>query len=213
MISGFTISGYDDDRPEWSDFIDLNSIPDDKYWIRSNIVPNKGEYKIVNSDQSLKKLYPQRFWTLFSPALSFFNGWEDHPEEIEESSLACLEVSEEVNKNNGYWSRVEIIDAIAVKDVSSTLPEYSGATSHLERIQSLDVLEHTELNDEWFYFCGRDLDHDYQGNWILIHKRERKYHLVLYGAWDYSNEDRLYLGNVLLSEGFFNKLREHVKNA
>lgn len=212
MIPGFICYGYDNETPEWSDFKDFKNITDDKNWWRSDEAPMTGEFRIVFSHCSLKEVYPEQFWVLFEPALSFFNGWEYHPDEIEKSSFVCIKVSEELPKSSGFWSKVEIVYSISVKDITSVVPEYTGSVDHLERIQCLDVLEYSSLNDEWFYFCGRDLDHDHQGNWMLIRKIESKYHLVLYSMWDYSSDEGLYMGNVLLSENFFNKLKGRVKS-
>jgi hypothetical protein len=171
-------------------------------------MPVKGESRFVYSENSLRKAYPTTFWVLFEPALSFFNGWEEHPEEIERSSFICLEVVKERQEKNGFWSVVKVTDSIPVKNITSDIPEYTGTTDHLERIQFLNTLECTELNSEWFYFCGRDLHHDSLGNWMLIRKVKSNYHLILYSVWDYSGEDGLYLGNILLSEEFFERLLE-----
>jgi hypothetical protein len=66
---------------------------DESIWPRNVTCPNVGEqrwmciaYSYINSTVG------GRVWLLYQPALSLFNGWEEHPEELEKSALVEVEI-------------------------------------------------------------------------------------------------------------------------
>lgn len=65
----------------------------EQVWPRNKTCPSEGEKRwIFNARSYINATFGERVWLLYQPALSFFNGWEEHPEELDGSALVEVEI-------------------------------------------------------------------------------------------------------------------------
>ena len=89
-----------------SDFGDLKEHPPET-WERSEKPPRINETRVVCLPiGALEK----QFWGIFEPALSFFNGWEEHPEELDLHRIYKVELVEVLfATKDEQWVKIKIL--------------------------------------------------------------------------------------------------------
>ena len=190
---GFSIIAYDE-MLEWSDF--TKDVPplNENIWCRSEALPKKGEKRIVKAHFPFHFQTGEVFWTLFQPAQSFFNGWDEHPEELDKSGIVSCRFESILEKSEECaWIEVTVTEVIALKDISSRFPvfAYDGRFDWL--INNADM--QYEYKNWTFYSWSAQGD---LGEWILIYKDKQEIqHIILYSKWDYHASD-LHCGNIII---------------
>ena len=124
---GSDIVAYED-MMDWPDF--SQSVPDldEQIWQRTITTPSKGEMKKVQVYFPFHMSVGETFWTLFRPALSSFNGWEDHPDEIDSSALVKCRFESILSKNEEKaWITIGIEEVLLLAEICDKLPEKEGA--------------------------------------------------------------------------------------
>lgn len=109
-------------KVQWSDFDDLKVSP--KSWKRSETPPQINEIRVV----SLPKVEPEKqFWGIFEPALSFFNGWDEHPKEIDLHRIYQAELVEVLfETQDEKWAKIKILNSKKLFDVDFIEAESSS---------------------------------------------------------------------------------------
>ncbi|WP_236841345.1 hypothetical protein [Brevibacillus formosus] len=70
---------------------------------------------------------------MYTPVLSSFNGWDSHPEEIEQSSFVQCSIERIIERNEfKAWLCVKILDVWMIEDYNERFPERDGSTGYLE---------------------------------------------------------------------------------
>lgn len=118
-LSEFCYEGYDDGVVFWVDAV--NSIPqplENGSYMRLESCPAKGEQKIVELTCPFTEDSETKFWSLYMPPLSYADGWDVHPDEIEKSAFVQCKIIELMEITNfRAWAKVEIVEVISFRSV------------------------------------------------------------------------------------------------
>lgn len=193
-----------DEIMEWSDFSDEVPNLNTTIWERSINTPIKGEIKKVQVHFPFNMSPGEDFWTLFMPALSHFNGWDEYPEEINTSAIIKCNFERIISKNEEKaWINIKIEDVILLSEICDNFEPRKDSTGYL---MSLNDFNNIDMNDlgEWILFT--DSAQGDLGTWGLVKKHgNNKNSLVLYCKWDF-HSDILYCGNIDISNEELNYL-------
>ncbi|MDQ0496809.1 hypothetical protein [Paenibacillus brasilensis] len=135
---------------EWSEF--MMEVPNlnERHWKRSSIIPKVGSYRSILVSHPFNMSIGDKIWTLFQPALSLFNGWDDHPEEINNSAMVkfCFESIISQNEKEA-WIVIRIEDVLLLKeaDIRLQLRESPGIMNNFDCYNSTHIFTY----EEWLY--------------------------------------------------------------
>ncbi|MCP1225314.1 hypothetical protein [Sebaldella sp. S0638] len=193
VLDKFDIIAYDS-MVEWSDFTKDDDLENKgEYWQRSMEIPVKNESKIIRVHFPFNFETGESFWLLFMPGTSFFNGWEEHPEEIDQSAIVQCRFDNILYQNeNNAWIEVKISDVIPLLDVA----EKFTPKQDISYLDSLKNREYTYMFEykHWIYHSwGEQGD---IGGWGLIHKHSTgKNYMILFNEWSF-HYDNVYCGSL-----------------
>lgn len=188
---------------EWSDF-QANNLPslDEKIWARSSNPPLKGSRRIVLAHYPFQMTVGENFWMLFMPSLSYFNGWEEHPSEINSSAFVQCCFEQILSRNEECaWIEIRILDVVFLKEACDVWSD-SDDTGCMDSFHMFRDIYMIHFN-EWLMFSANtqgDL-----GTWALIKKKNERHHLIALGEWGF-HYNIVYGGNKIISEDELNKL-------
>jgi hypothetical protein len=193
VLEGFNIIAYDM-MVEWSDFTkDDNLESKGKFWERSMKIPIKNESKVVRVKFPFNFEIGESFWLLFVPGTSFFNGWEEHPEEIDQSAIVQCRFDDILYRNeHNTWIEIKILDVIPLLNIVEKFPSKKD-TGYLDSLKSNEYSNVFEYK-HWIYYSWSaqgDL-----GGWGLIYKHSSgKNYMILFSEWSF-HYDNVYCGNL-----------------
>ena len=204
----FIHHGYDD-VIEWAaPNAELEFLKNTKHWDRSEKTPTKGERRIIRVYKPFSEESDEPFWTLYASALSQFNGWDEHSDEIDRSAFLKCKIVEVLEKNDySGWLEVEVLEAIMLRDAHKTISEIKESKSILDRMYEFDMNTLNQLN-EWLYFVGSaqgDLWH-----WMLIKQIGGNFHLVAMGEGTF-HQNSAFVGNVILKNETVKELKRRAR--
>ena len=141
------------------------------------------------------------FWILFMPALSFFDGWPDHPEELDQSYLVhCLALRTSEASAPWYFGKpmrgfqvVKVLDLIRIRELQRRFEEdLSGSVP--------DIPKSLKKRFDWqdLTLFDANLEGDI-GCWLICRKTGGTHTALLYGEWGAEDWDCVYAGNRPLS--------------
>ena len=188
---------------EWSDFQSSN-LPslDEKIWARSSNPPLKGSRRIVMVCYPFQMTVGESFWMLFMPALSYFNGWEEHPSEINSSAFVNCSFEQILSKNDECaWIEIRILDVVLLKETCDIWFDSNGS-GHLDSFLMFRDIYVLHYNEWILISASTESD---LGTWALIKKKNERHHLIALGEWGF-HYDIVYGGNKIISEDELNKL-------
>lgn len=188
---------------EWSDF-QASNLPsfDKKIWTRSNNPPLKGDRRIVMVRYPFQMTVGESFWMLFMPALSYFNGWEEHPSEINSSAFVHCSFEQILSRNEECaWIEIRILNVVLVKEASDIWFESVGS-GHLDSFQIFRDI-HVFHYNEWI-LINASTESDL-GTWALIKRKNEQHHLIALGEWGF-HYDIVYGGNKIIPVDEINML-------
>lgn len=196
---GFAMHVYGD-MIEWLGPAEETSVPEEECWLRSERMPLQGERWIVKAKYPFCFGIGERFRVLFMPAMSYLNGWEECPKEIEESAIVDCRLEGVLEREEyGAWIRVLIMEATPLPEISGRYPAVRS-DRYLEELKMLGE----KCGTYQVYEYERWVLHSWSaqgdfGQWALVHKRDSgSRHLVLLGDWHMHTDD-VYCGNFLIS--------------
>lgn len=192
--NGFSDLAYDD-ICEWSDFSENPPELEEDHWERAVRVPEIGETRLIKVVFSFSFETGESFKLLFRPAWSFFNGWEEYPEELEQSAIVTCKLTS-IKESNEYsaWATVRIEDVIMLKDICKRYPEQYTEN----RLEDFDVtrVQFEDLQYQNWEYYSWNAQGDC-GEWKLIYQDENGIrHLILLGEWSFHGRD-VYIGNIV----------------
>lgn len=170
-----------DDIIEWSDFNSIQEVPDinEKGWVRSDRMPRAGTNRIVRACFPFNFETGDTFHVLFMPAWSFFNGWEDYPEEISQSAVVHCKFDEIISYNDNYaWIIIHIIKVTPLDKLHETYPQ--EITEKFEP-------ENNKRGTLFEYGCWSIYNNPYEdwGDWYLFFTDSNmEKHMILVCQWD-----------------------------
>ena len=151
VLDGFNIIAYDM-MAEWSDFTKDDDLENKgEHWTRSNEMPVKNRIRVIKVHNPFNFEIGESFWLLFTPALSFFNGWDSHPEEIDQSAIVQCRFENILHQNeNDAWIEIRILDVIPLLDMAEKF-------SSKRDMKYLDSLKNGEYSwkfehKHWIYY-------------------------------------------------------------
>lgn len=191
----FDIAGFEDVVMEWSDFKDEVPTPDTIHWVRSDRPPMKGEVRTVNVHHPFYMAVGEPFWILYTPVLSSLNGWDSHPEEIEQSSFVRCFIERVLDQNESKaWLQVKILDVLMIRDYNMNFPVRDGSNGYLDDFEMFGQ-PHIFCYKDWLYIsAGAEGD---LGVWALVKQVNSQYYMLVYGDWGF-HKYNAFGGNILL---------------
>ncbi|NGZ77675.1 hypothetical protein [Saccharibacillus alkalitolerans] len=194
------------DIVQWSDFVRADELPEPGagIWARSVVMPRTGEIRFVQASYPFNQQIGDRFWTLFMPALSALNGWDDHPEEVDGSGMAECSFLEVVNRGEDQaWIAVRVESMIPLSEAARIFEPRRAARlrKNFEPFAPLNA----ERFGKWICITG-----SLQGNigvWALIERTVQGGRMILYGEWE-MHADLVFCGHLELSDDELAELLE-----
>ncbi|TKI58177.1 hypothetical protein E8L90_23850 [Brevibacillus antibioticus] len=191
----FDIAGFENDIMEWSDYENEVPLLDERDWLRSNRPPERGQVRTVKVSHPFHMRMGEPFWIMYTPVLSSFNGWDSHPEEIEQFSFVQCSIERVIERNEfTAWLCIKILNVWMIKDYSERFPERDGREGYLEGFEMFGD-RYIFNYQNWLFFSA-----GLQGNigvWGLVKRIDSQYHMLVYGDWDF-HTNNAYGGNILL---------------
>lgn len=198
LKEGFCIAAWDEVM-EWFDVADI--VPDLK---RSKTVPKEKEKRRVKVSFPFFMKVKEEGWVLFMPPLSFFNGWEEYPEEIDQSALVNFRLERILSQNNqSAWIEIEVLDVVLLSKLEERFPAVT--LDHLiEEIFRYSV--HKIETDDWIELSWND-EGDIGGYWLIKKHNDEKGSLVVYSEWSF-HYSTVYAGNISVSKEQMQQLKK-----
>ena len=192
--SGFAME-VDDECIEWPE--DGELVPtDEKIWCRREKMPQTDEVYTVKVTYPFQHELGEEFQTLFMPAYSYFNGWEERPEEIFKSAIVKCRLEQVLEEHIKHsWVKVVVLEVIPLYEICKTLP----AVKYDENV-AWSMEEYTNKFEYkcWKYYswsCQSDV-----GGWALVFTDEEGVnHLILANDW-LMCDTHTYCGNIILEQ-------------
>ncbi|MCP5015837.1 MAG: hypothetical protein GY938_11310 [Ketobacter sp.] len=145
--------GYDQNVVQWSDESDSKpSANDNGSWLRSESTPKPGEKRVVYITAPFSEPEGESFWCRYIPALSHWNGWVEHPEELEKSAFIKCNVLNVIEQSeHEAWVIVSVIESVCL---NTALSIYSPKHASIDFIRSLWKIEQGSFHllGNWIYY-------------------------------------------------------------
>ena len=192
--SGFALE-VEDECIEWPEAGEI--VPtDEKYWCRRNELPQVGELHTVKVTYPFNHELGEEFWVLFMPGLSYFNGWEEYPDEIAKSGIIKCRFEQILEEHIKHgWIQVTVLEVVPLAEVCKVL-------------RAVNYDEDTDWNVEEYddkleYGCWKYYSWNCQGDvggWSLIYTDEMGvHHIILRNQW-LMCDSHTYCGNIILEK-------------
>ncbi len=97
---------------------------EEEHWEQNKTCPQVGESRWAKIPADPEFREGQRAWLLFRPTLAFLNGWEMHPEMLEQSVLCECEIKQVILYSN--WAQVVCHRTMPLAEI----PQHFPATHH-----------------------------------------------------------------------------------
>lgn len=191
---------------EWAEpGAELQVLKNTNHWQRSEKTPATGERRIIYVYNPFNQESDEPFWTLYASAQSQFNGWDEHPEEIDLAAFVKCKIVKVLEKNEyDGWMEVEVLEAIMLCDAHETISEIEESKSILNRMYELEANYLYQLG-EWLYLVGStqgDLWH-----WLLIKQSRGNFHLIALREGGF-HQNYASVGNVILKHETVEELKQ-----
>lgn len=208
-FSDFGIAAYA--NVEWSDETSVKPrMIKGSGWLRSETRPNTLEQRVIRVTKPFSKRVGEKFWCLYESALSNLNGWDEHPDEIEELALVQCKIQRAIEISDDHaWLVVKVVKCMPFLQVAQSYPlvkETSPITNEVYNFERFDVLEY----GPWKFYWGDDQGN--LGNWFLLKETNAGLVLIVFGEWNF-HADFAYFGNVLVSDETVSVLNSWVKES
>lgn len=208
-VPDFQIAAYED-IVEWSEMkCSAPTLNENNWWHRSEKLPQIGEKRAVYVRHPFNENGDKCFWTLYFPVNSSINGWEEHPEEIDQSAFIKCKLNKIISSNeSSAWVQVEIKDRILLSDAVNRVPVLNETDPIINNTYQFDNFEVKNFG-EWMYYSGSaqgDL-----GNWMLLRIIDTQPRLIAFGEWTF-HQYCAYIGNISISTPTFEILQKWSKN-
>ncbi|ABC29993.1 hypothetical protein HCH_03233 [Hahella chejuensis KCTC 2396] len=208
-VEGFPIAAYDG-VIDWSDYTDeIPPLNDNNWWMRSEETPVPGDSRVINVRHPFNESAAEAFWTLYTPACSSINGWEEHLEEIDASAFVKCQIERVLSYTEQQaWLKVKVLETITFVEVLNKTPQTEEGLPIVNNTYQFEAFDLQRLND-WMYFSGSaegDL-----GNWMLIKQVDGEARLIAFGEWSF-HQQCAYLGNISISDETLQTLKSWCRN-
>ncbi len=192
----FSDWGYDS-CAEWSDFCTDVPALSERHWERSSKTPVEGEKRFVFVQKPFDEQIGSTFWVNFEPALLFFNGWDDCPEEeIRKCAMVrCRFERILLSGESCAWIEVSVLRVITLHELYR---HYSQriVTEPLDDFREFRSKTKTLFRNDCWHVVGWSAQGDCgETRWIYTDETGQQ-HLVLALSFGFDKEV-LYIGNVI----------------
>lgn len=181
-------------EPEWLATGEPVPPLDEHIWLRSVEMPQVGERRLIKVDAPFKADIGDRLSLLYLPANSFFNGWEEAPEELELSAVVCG-TFEKVICNDDFCAFIKVVveEVIPFPKLHMHYPRKKIPSLFESGYGEYSKLVFTWKNWEYYSF---DAQGDVGDRRLIFTDDEGKRHLVLFGEWS-MHDDFVHCGNAV----------------
>lgn len=191
--AGFVMVAYEN-CVEWPQLGEKVPTDETAGWQRLLTAPKVGDVHTVKVTFPFDVEVGGEFWTLFEPAYSYFNGWDEKPEEIAQSALVKCRLDrivEEMIKHS--WITISVQDVMMLSDISERIP----AVCYDENVAwNIAEFEDKFEYENWTYYSWSGQGD--VGGWSLVYTDSLGvHHLILNCEWG-MHEDYVYCGNVIV---------------
>lgn len=185
---------------QWSDFHTDVPALSEKHWARSDKIPAVGEKRCIFVQKPFDECIGNTFWAEFEPALLFFNGWDDYPEEeIEKCAMIRCQFERILAADETCaWIEVRIMQVIPLHHLYEHYIERI-TTESLDDFKEFRAQGETMFRNDHWRIVGWSAQGDCgETKWIYTDETGRQ-HLVL-ASWFGFDEEVLYIGNVISAQ-------------
>lgn len=192
----FDIVGFENDVMEWSDFATEVPPLDDPYWVRSERPPVQGQARTVKVYHPFHMQMGKPFWMLYTPLSSSLNGWDSHPEEIEQLCFVQCSIERVIERNEWQaWLQVKVLEVRMIHDFTHDFPVRKGDDGYLDDFRMFRKPSICHYRDWLFISAGAEGDLGVL--WGIVKQIEGRYHLLAFGDWGF-HKNNVFGGNILL---------------
>jgi hypothetical protein len=132
-------------------------------------------------------------WCSYQPPLSYYNGWEDTPDELVRSALIrCKVLGFRDVLAKSALMRVLVSGVVAFPAIGQRFPIGETIDAPLLE-QTVPSVRRHAIRWRNFSYLHADLEGDV-GAWAVIERREDREYLLVAGEWGW-HEDHLFAGN------------------
>ncbi len=152
---------------QWSDFGE--DVPDlsEEHWERSSITPSPGEKRTVFIEVPFDESLGSDFWLLFEPALIYFNGPDDAPDDIDKCAVARCRFDKVLAADAfSAWIRITVLNVIPLSEIYKYYDEAASDDPINELDEFSDYEIYTFQNDRWLIKLGSAQGDYYRVIWI-----------------------------------------------
>ncbi len=195
----FSDWGYDT-CVEWSDFRSEVPALSESRWERSSSTPIVGGKRRIFVKKPFDERVGDAFWVKFEPALLFFDGWDDVPEEEIRKCAMVRCRFEKILVSDAYcaWIEVSILQVIPLHELFRHFDAQS-VTKPLDCFEGLQRAPETHFRNDRWHVVGWSAQGDCgETRWIYTDETGTE-HLVLALSFGF-DEEVLYMGNLVLGE-------------
>jgi hypothetical protein len=187
-------------KPAWSalgGYDGVEWLPDqDDETVTLNRLPQVGEQRMLLVRPDFQVGSHEAFWVLYTPTLTYLNGWSEHPEELLLSALVgCSLLSVDAMTSRNAILTVRVDDVITIPQISQRFPPNGSDAIHLADPYKWHDVRRTD------YEPYRIIDMNFQsdcGEWLLCQRQASGWAALVYGEWDFS-QALVYVGHRPLS--------------
>lgn len=150
--------------------------------------PKPGETPLVSTRKSVEG------WLQFVPALAYFNGFLDFPQDLPE--CAIVRTVEDRSQSHGPFTAVRVIETVPLHAFRDRF--------RAKMCRDLGLLSEaggpfTDVRAGRFTYVDFDAQGDF-GAWAVTEQVEASTHVLLYGEWSVGGYEEVFAGNGLMTE-------------
>ena len=155
--------------------------------------PSPGEEHWLSVWKPFHTALGDEIWCLYQPPLSYYNGWEDKPDELARSALARCKVAglHDVRTDHALV-HVLVSEVVAFPEIGERFPVVETIGAPLLE-QTVPPVRRQTVRWGNLSYLHADLEGDV-GAWAVIETRGDREYLVVAGEWAW-HEDHLFAGN------------------
>lgn len=182
------------DCGEWSDFDENVPELSENYWTRSDNIPIVGGSRSILVTVPFDEAIGNEFNILYEPALIYFNGWADNPDDICKCAIVHCEF-EKVILSDEYsaWIRVKVKEVFLMHELCKIFEavKINGPIDTLDGPFEKIYFQ----NDRWLIVGWSGQSDIGETKWIYTDDNGER-HLVMMQEYSF-HENVLNIGNVV----------------
>jgi hypothetical protein len=142
--------------------------------------PERGEQHWLLVRFPFTAVSGKAFWCLYQPPASYYDGWEERPEAIPETSVIECRLLEIADDNaESAKIRVEILRSVPVPEIAGSFASIERGGNNFAMFESWRS-EVSRFDRYWHLSYSFEGD---AGSWAIVERRGDEDRLLLHGDW------------------------------